>query len=312
MLSRHHLRQRILQGLYAYYQSNEASAAVTEKNILFGIERYYDLYLLLLDIFREFAHLEYLYRKDVQANFHTKKRTVSPNSLQSNLVIGKLSCSKTLSERMKKRGISWQEDFDFVKQIFYKLRTSAEYNEYLKSDNPEAKLQLDFILRLFKKFIQKNDFFVNHLEEKNIYWADSFPFCCEMVVKAFKSCLTNDEVVIQDLLRDPIEDREYIHKMVFETINNDTYWVSLITNRLKNWDMDRIAMMDVILMKMALTEIVYIETVPVKVSIDEYIELSKEYSTPKSNLFINGVIDKVVLDLRNQNKIAKTGRGLIE
>lgn len=312
MFSRHQLRQRILQGLYSYYQSEELTPAQTEQNIFHAVEKIYELYLLLLILFKEYAHEEHLYRTDVQAKFLTKKTVASPNSIEGNSVLKKLNENAKLTELVKKKKLSWQNDSDIIKKIFYKIRKSAEYNSFLKAETVTPKEELDFFLKLFKKFVIKNELFVNYLEEKNIYWADGFQFCCEMALKTFKSCAQEQEAVILDQFRDDAEDREFIHTLVFETIMNDAYWESLITSRLKNWDTERVALMDFILMKMALAEIVNIETVPVKVSINEYIELSKEYSTPKSNLFINGVIDKVVIDLRNENKIVKTGRGLID
>ncbi len=227
-------------------------------------------------------------------------------------MLKKLNENTKLTGLLKKRKLSWQNDSDIIKKIFYKIRKSTEYTNFLKAENVTPKDELEFFLKMFKKFVIKNELFVNYLEEKNIYWADGFHFCCEMAIKTFKSCINEAEPLIQDQFRDDAEDREFIHTLVFETIKNDSYWESLITSRLKNWDTDRVALMDFILMKMALSEIVYVQTVPVKVSINEYIELSKEYSTPKSNLFINGVIDKVVIDLRNENKIVKTGRGLID
>jgi N utilization substance protein B len=312
MFSRHQLRQRILQGLYAYYQSEELTPAQTEQNIIHAVEKIYDLYLLLLILFKEYAHEEHLYRTDVQAKFLTKKTDASPNSIEGNLILKKLNENKKLAALIKKKKLSWQNDSDMIKKIFYKIRKSAEYNAFLKAEEVTPQDERDFFLKMFKKFVIKNELFVNYLEEKNIFWADGFQFCCEMAVKTFKTCANDPEPVIQDQFRDDTEDREFIHTLVFETIRNDAYWESLITSRLKNWDTDRVALIDFILMKLALSEIVYVETVPVKVSINEYIELSKEYSTPKSNLFINGVIDKVVIDLRNENKIVKTGRGLID
>ncbi len=312
MLSRHQLRQRILQGLYSYYQTGDKTPAVIEKNVLEGIERYYDLYLLLLILFGEYAREEHLYRTDIQSRFLTRKVQTPALSLGGNHIVKKLQQSTVLTELIRKRHLSWQQDSDIIKKIFYKIRKSAEYNTYLKQETSTPKEDLDFILKLFKKFVIRNELFVNYLEEKSIYWADGFKFCCEMVMKAFKTCLHEGGPVIQGMFRDENDDRVFIHTLVFETIKNDSYWESLITARLKNWDAERVALVDFILMKMALTEIVYVETVPVKVSINEYIELSKEYSTPKSNLFINGVIDQVVIDLRNENRIVKTGRGLIE
>lgn len=312
MFSRHQLRQRILQGLYSYYQSEELTPSQTEQNILHAVEKIYHLYLLMLILFKEFAHEEHLYRTDVQAKFLTKKTDASPNSIEGNSVLKKLISNAKLGALIKKKKLSWQNDTDIIKKIFYKIRKSTEYNAFLTAEKVTPKEELDFFLKLFKKFVIKNDLFVNYLEEKNIYWADGFRFCCEMALKTFKSFANDPEPVIHDQFRDDAEDREFIHTLVMETIKNDAYWESLITSRLKNWDTDRVALIDFILMKMALTEIMYVETVPVKVSINEYIELSKEYSTPKSNLFINGVIDNVVIDLRNENKIVKSGRGLID
>lgn len=227
MFSRHQLRQRILQGLYSYYQSEETSPAQTEKNIVHAVEKIYDLYLLLLILFKEFAHEEHLYRTDVQAKFLTKNTDVSPNSIEGNLVLRKLKENSKLTGLIKKKKLNWQNDNDIIRKIFYKIRKSVEYNAFLIAENVTPKDELDFFLKMFKKFAIKNELFVNYLEEKNIYWADGFQFCCEMALKTFKSCVNEPEPVIHDQFRDDAEDREFIHTLVFETIRNDAYWESL-------------------------------------------------------------------------------------
>lgn len=314
MLARRHLRHRILQALYSYYQGLEKDVAKTEKELLHGIDRSYDLYIFLLLLLMELADHERIYIDDVESKFLTRTAKKYVHHLSDNVVIKALNDNPDFKTIIKRKHISWQDDIDLLKKIFNAIKVSEEYTQYILTKEHEPESQVAFIAALFKKFAFKNDFFSQSIEEKNIYWANAFEFCCEMVLKTIKSLRAenNFQLTIPAIYKDVEDDKSYIHLMLFNTIKNNSYFEELINAKTKNWDVDRIALMDIILMKMCLCEIIHVESVPVKVSINEYLEVAKEFSTPKSRIFINGVIDKIVAELKSENKIVKTGRGLME
>ena len=159
--------------------------------------------------------------------------------------------------------------------------------------------------------LQKDELVSQALEEKNIYWAEGLTIVHDMIFKTIDSHNFNNFTLLP-LYRDAEDDVEFMKQLVNKTIRDDDYFNELIVAKTQNWDADRIALVDIILMKMALCEILNISSIPVKVSINEYIDISKDYSTPNSKGFINGIIDKIVIELRNEGKIVKTGRGLME
>jgi N utilization substance protein B len=163
-----------------------------------------------------------------------------------------------------------------------------------------------------RELFKETDFLPHVLEEKNLYWAESLALIESMVVKTFENQRKENGFQLLPLFKDAEDDVHFMQELVQKTIRDDAYFQQLIAEKTKNWDAERIAVVDIILMKMALCEILNISNIPVKVSINEYIDISKDYSTPNSKSFINGVIDKLVAELKKDGKIHKTGRGLVE
>ena len=203
---------------------------------------------------------------------------------------------------------------ELIKQVFYQVRLAEEYKKYVTQDEHTIEQDIDFCLWLFKKFVINSELVSNALQEKNIYWADGFEFANLMAIKIIKSARPAKEkqFEVPNIYKDEADDKEFMKLLLHNTIKNNEYFTKLIDVKTQNWDVERIALLDVILLKMALSEVLYLSFVPVKVSINEYLDIAKDYSTPKSNLFINGIIDKLVMDLKKENKISKIGRGLVE
>jgi len=314
MLSRRHLRIRVLQGLYSYYQSEHKDAIKIEHEIFKGIENTYQLYIYLILFFPELAEQERLYRADLPPKFissASEKPVI--NSFSENKLVKILTENGTLKKIAKENSISWQANTDFLKKIFHQLKSSDEYKRHITTADHTLQQDTEFCVWLFKKFVLESDLFLSAIEEKNIYWIDGFPFAGSMVLRAIKTIPANETGFAPGYIhRDKEDDREFVKLLLHNTIKNDEWFTTLIDDKTKNWDVERIALMDVILLKMALCEVLYLETVPVKVSINEYLDIAKDFSTPKSNQFINGIVDKLVIDLKNENRIVKTGRGLVE
>ncbi|OQB65895.1 MAG: hypothetical protein BWX95_00179 [Bacteroidetes bacterium ADurb.Bin141] len=309
MLARRHLRIRVLQTLYTYFQCEGYSRAKAEKELVEGTERLYDLYLTLLQLLIELAEQESLYRIDVASKFIVNKREFTRSFAQTEFVKW-LSGFKPFTDAVKKSKISWQADMEAVGKCFYKLRHHPSYRTLTMTDEPVQ--EPEWIQKIYKDEIEGSEFVSSVLEEKNIWWAESLSLAHIMVLKTIRLFYTAGEKNILPLFRDEEDDRKFMVELLNETIRNDKEWTAIIAARTKNWDVERIALTDIIMLKMAITEFMLFKQIPLKVTMNEYIDISKDYSTPQSKVFINGVLDKIVEDLRSENKIMKTGRGLVE
>jgi N utilization substance protein B len=313
MLSRRHLRIRVLQGLYSYYQSDNKDSLQTEREIFKGIENTYQLYIYLFLFFGELAEQERIHRTDLPAKHIKSAGKPVVHSFAQNKIVALLSENAALNKIAKDHSITWQGDIELLKKNFHQFKTTDEYKGYVTTADHTMQQDLEFCVWLFKKFVIESDLFLSAIEEKNIFWIDGFQFAASMVLRGLKTIPGKENAFIPDYIyKDEEDDRQFVNLLLHNTIKNDEWFTQIIDDKTKNWDVERIALMDVILLKMALCEVLYLPTVPVKVSINEYLDISKDFSTPKSNQFINGIIDKLVIDLRNENKIVKTGRGLVE
>ncbi len=309
MLARRHLRIRVLQTLYTYYQVEGFTAAKAETELFSGTERLYDLYLTLLQLFPELSEQERLYRADVASKFMVQKKEFK-QSLAEHPFFAWLSENEEFKTAVTKRKISWQADTETVHKLFYKIRNTAQFKQYLQGKQKES--DIDWILKLYKDEIQQSDATNSILEEKNLWWADSLELAHSMVTKSIRNFFTEKSSTVLPLFKDEEDDKLFMQTLLRQTIKNDKELTKLVSARTQNWDVERIAMVDIIILKMAITEVMNFNHIPVKVSINEYIDISKDFSTPQSKIFINGLLDKIVEDLQNESRFAKTGRGLLE
>lgn len=301
-----------MQALYAFYQSELKDIRRTEQELLNGTDKIYELYLTQLQFLLELADQEQMYYQDTPASMVTGKRKTAAFTLKNLAFIHWLENDKSFRDQIKKRKISWQLDHDSIKKAFHHLKNHEVYLSFSQRDVPTPAEEITTLKWIMKEFFTTTDFIPHVLEEKNIYWAESIELVEGMVVKTFENKKGENEFQLLPLYKDAEEDVQFMQDLVQKTIRDDSYFHQLIADKTKNWDAERIAMVDIILMKMALCEIMNLSTIPVKVSINEYIDISKDYSTPNSKSFINGVIDKLVIELKKEGKIQKVGRGLKE
>lgn len=311
MLNRRYLRIKTMQTLYSYFQQENPDIGIYEKELFKSLEKIYDLYLHILVLLTDIHHTAHLVIEE-----NKNKRLPSKEDLQPNLrfiensFLVSLSNSEELKKEVNKRKISWQNDFDLVRKLFLELRQTDLYKNYLASATPSAKEDKQFIVLLATDFLYEHEL-LNHLfEDRNIHWADDTYGAFSMVVKTIENYSGTFELI--PLYKDAEDDKQFITTLFRKTIAGDKEYEKMIDSKTKNWELDRIATMDILLMKMAISEFLHVSNVPVKVSLNEYIDISKEYSTPNSRVFINGVLDKIIAELKQENKIHKTGRGLME
>ena len=315
MLNRRHLRVKVLQTLYAYHQSENKAVNAFQKNLLKSVDEVYEMYIWVLSLFIEVADYASIDAED-RANKHLPgEDDLNANTkLQTNKFIVALRKNAEYQENVKKYKISWNFDPEVARSIFTELKNSEEYQLYLKQDDHSISKEKDIIKHIFKRIILKLPGVEQVFEEKFINWPTDKEVLQALIAKTFKNFSSEDpkENQLATLCPNWAEDRDFIVDLFIKSIANDEDSQELIAQKTKNWEAERIAMMDTLLMKLAITEFIHFSSIPVKVTINEYLEISKEFSTPKSNSFINGILDKILIDLKTAGKIHKFGRGLIE
>ncbi len=319
MLGRRHFRIKVLQSLYAYFQGGEARLEVAEKNLLLSIDKVYELYFLQLSFLLEVIHFYKFRMEESKGKFYPTDEELNPNQkLLENKVIVKLQQNQELAAMVARYKISWTEEQEMVRKIQQKLKTSKDLAEYLNSGVDSFEEDQEFVGKLFRKFIAKSGDLEYYCEERSIHWADDYDVAAVFVLKTIKLITEQFQerdslpaLLTRDSNSDAADDRRFLLDLFRKTLNHSEEFEKLIDTRTQNWELERIALTDIILIKMALTEFLHFSQIPVKVTLNEYIEISKEFSSVKSKSFINGILDKLVTDLTEKKKIKKTGRGLM-
>jgi N utilization substance protein B len=315
MLNRRHLRIKVLQALYAYFQSDEDNYRRTENELLNAVDRIYDLYIYLLLAIPEVKVFAERRIEENKKKIRPTEDDLNPNTkFINNSIIEKIEANKKLREISEDRKVNWigDEKQEMFRKMFLHIRESETYFEHMNNGLDGFEADKQFLIDLFKVEIANFPLLYSYFEELSIHWLDDIDLACTMVLKTIKTLdAPEQELLVMDLYKDEEDEIEFTRELLRKTISMDSENELLIDELTKNWELDRIAKMDVILMKMAITEFQIFKTIPTKVTLNEYIEISKFYSTPKSNGFINGVLDKAIVKLQSENKIVKIGRGLL-
>lgn len=315
MLNRRHLRVKALQVLYSYQQSEIKEVLPFEKALLQSVDKVNEMYFWLLSLLIEVADYSSISAGE-RANKHlpSEEDLKASNKLQDNLFICALKQNQEYLAGVKKYRISWDFDPEISKSIFISLKTSSEYAAFNSLTTHNIQEDKDIIKHIFKKLILKSPGIEQIFEEKFINWPVDKDVLQALIAKTFKNFSSEDpsENKLAQACPNWEEDRPFILDLFKKVISFESEYQELIAQKTKNWDSERIALMDTLLMRMAITELIHFSSIPVKVTMNEYIEIAKEFSTPKSNSFINGILDKILTDLKASGKVRKVGRGLIE
>lgn len=314
MLNRRHLRIKVLQTLYAYFQSKEDNFARSEKEMMTAIDRIYDLYLYLLLSFGELQTIAQQRIEENKGKIRPTADDIEPNlKFIENQIFNQLSASTELRLLSEKHKVNWIGDAnrEMFRKMLLQIKESESYFAYMNSEDATYATDLEFACNLFKSEIANFPLLYNFFEEKSIHWLDDIDLACSMVLKTLKTAKEGESILFLPLYKDPEDEIPFVKTLLQKTISKDKENLELIDELTQNWELDRIAKMDILLMKMAITELQEFNNIPVKVTLNEYIEISKFYSTPKSNAFINGILDRAIEKLQKENKIKKIGRGLL-
>lgn len=315
MLNRRHLRIKVLQALYAFSLSKNENSVAGEKELLHSVSKMYDMYIYFLLIFDDLSNFANLRIEEAKRKRIPTKENLNPNMrFVDNKLIAQLSVNGSLKKASEKASANWIGDVeqDMLKKMFIYLSETDIFLDYMQKESSDYKTDKNFIIQLFKKEICNFELLHNFFEDRSIYWQDDMDHICSMVLKTLKSFEedTDEFHSISDLYKD--DEKDYIIQLFHKSIKLESENLKMINSYTKNWDSDRLAKMDILLMNLAITEAKEFSSIPLKVTLNEYIEISKFYSTPKSNGFINGVLDKVFIELKSDGAIKKVGRGLME
>ncbi|HRW62059.1 MAG TPA: transcription antitermination factor NusB [Bacteroidales bacterium] len=313
MISRRLLRIKILQICYAYFKSEGQTINQAEKDLFFSIQKSYDLYHYLMLLIIDIVHYA-----NSRIDISKQKRIptyddLNPNTkFVDNRLVKFLEKNGGLNKYLNNQKLSWVNYPELIKNLYNEIKDSEIYTNYMNSNVNGFNDDKKFISEIYSKIIIAYEPLHQNLEEQSIFWNDDVEFVISMIVKTIKSLKVtdNEDVSLMPLFKNE-EDKDFTKKLFRKSVLNHKENESLISGFIKNWDVERVAFMDIMIMSLALTEIKEFSEIPVKVSLDEYIEIAKFYSTEKSNVFINGVLDKIVEHLKSEGKIKKTGRGLI-
>ncbi len=307
MINRNLIRTRIVQIVYSWYQNTNKDLRTAEKELLFGLQKSYDLYYYLLLLMVELTKA-YNARVEAKRNkYLPTDEDLNPNvRLIENKFIRQLSQNNQFNKYLSERPMSWSEHDVFVKNLLDEILDSDTYAEYSNISKTNYNGDREFWRKTFKQFIYNNEKLDEILEDESIFWNDDIEIVQTFVMKSIKqfSEQAGENQRLLPMFKDD-EDRQFALKLLHDTILNQQKYRQLIEHHTEKWDFDRIAFMDMIIMQIALAEIHTFETIPTSVSLNEYIELAKSYSTPKSGTFVNGILDAIVADLRKKNIIFK-------
>ena len=313
MLTRRHIRVKVLQSIYAYNRRENPDIDIQEKFLKYSIEQMQDLYLLMLQLL--VAMQEQAGRfltKSQQKHLATETEKNPSHTFVDNKLLKLMASNSLFAETIKRKKLNyWEMDSEYVNILFNELKEKGWYQDYLAQKETDFKEDQKFVVRVFKEVIAPNDKLYEYLEDKRLTWIDDFPLVNTAIVKMLGKFSEKNasSLLVPDLYKND-EDREYAIQLFRKVILNEDKLHAEIAGKTPNWDQDRIADVDLIILKMGIAEFLYFPSIPVRATINEYLEVSKEYSTPKSSIFVNGILDKIVKEFSENGKLNKIGRGL--
>ena len=312
MLNRRHIRIKIMQSIYALFL-NKSKDLDKELNFLYlNIDKFYELYILQLNLLVEIQKLVAVRLVISKKNrFTTFNKESGYQNIINNKVLLNIANSTSLNTYVTNKNLTnWKNDVEFVQVIWDEILNSEIFTKYATIIEPSFEEDQKFVVAIYKKIIAPNSKLLDFFESENIGWIDDLPFINTLIVKDLSTIKNDKTIVLKGLYKDE-DDRLFVKELFLKTVLNHTDYDAILDELTPNWEYDRIADMDLILMKMAITEFLKFPSIPTKVTINEYLEIAKDYSSDKSSFFINGVLDKLLKKYDKEEKINKIGRGLL-
>ncbi|WP_378184257.1 transcription antitermination factor NusB [Aquimarina sp. SS2-1] len=303
-----------MQSLYALEQTQSDNLDKEEKFLLFSIDQMYDLFLINLQLLVEIRKHAADFLKKSQKKYLATSEEKNPNQkFINNEVLLLLEKNNELKEAMDRKKMNcWDLDDEYVKILWREISESKLYADYMNTKMSSFKEDKDFVINIFKEIIAPNDKLYEYIEDKKLTWIDDLPLINTGIIKMLRKVKEGyDEHMALPRLYKDADDKKFAKDIFRKTALNGVEFAKEIEGKTPNWDKDRIAELDKAVIKMAICEFQKFPSIPVKVTINEYLEIAKEYSTPKSSIFINGILDKISKEYKESGKLNKVGRGLM-
>ena len=312
MINRRHIRVKVMQSVYAMLQSHNDDIIREEKFLKHSVLKMFDLYVLNIQLLVEVQKLAAKKMALSKNKILATASDLKPNTkFIDNKLIHTIADSASVEGYIELNSLNnWEENSEYVKIVFEELQKSDLYKKYLTTEENSFKVDKAFVVDFFKEVIAPNEKLAEYFEDKMISWVDDIPFVNTWVVKTLSKQKANVLFALGSLYKDK-EDEDFVSDLFRKTVLKQAEYEKEIADKTPNWETDRIAEIDMILIKMSITEFINFPSIPTRVTINEYIEISKDYSTSKSSYFINGVLDKISKEFIADKKIVKIGRGLI-
>jgi len=303
-----------MQTLYSMHQTQSDNLVKEEKFLLYSLESIQDLYLTLVSMLIEVSQKE---EEIIQISKNKHLATSlekNPNrKFVQNKIFAILNQNKSLQTAIEERNINnWKNNDDYILLILQEIKKSSIYLKYMVNSKSNFQEDKEFITAIYTEVIAPNTKLYEYLEDQKLTWVDDIPLVNTLILKQLGEIkdIENNNFFVPKVFKNQ-EDKEFAINLFKKTILNNKELEAEFANKTPNWETDRIASIDTVILKMAICEFLKFPSMPVKVTINEYLELAKEYSTPKSSIFINGILDSLSKEYQNNQKLNKTGRGLM-
>ncbi|MDY8137821.1 transcription antitermination factor NusB [Aquimarina sp. 2201CG5-10] len=314
MLTRRHIRVKVMQSLYAMGQTQDSHLDKEVKFLLFSIDQMYDLFLINLQLLVEIRKHAADFLAKSQKKYLATSEEKNPNTkFINNEVLLLLEKNTQLNTEIDRKKLNcWDLDDEYVVILWKAIQESEYYKEYMNTSTSSFKEDKDFILDIFKEIVAPNDKLYEYIEDKKLTWIDDLPIVNTAIIKMLRKVKSShDQTMSLPSLYKDMDDKKFATDILKKTVLNIVEFTKQIEGKTPNWDKDRIAELDKAIINMAICEFLKFPSIPVKVTINEYLEIAKEYSTPKSSIFINGILDKISKEYKENGKLNKVGRGLM-
>lgn len=314
MVNRRHIRVKVMQSIYAMHQSGSDSLEKEEKFLFYSIDAIQDLYLIMLSSLIEICKKESVFLHKSSLKHLATPEERNPNQkFVKNRIFQILAENNSLSIALENRKINnWTLNDDYILLLLNDIKQSKLYAKYMSNAINTFEEDRQFVIDMFMELIVTNEKLYEYLEDDKLTWIDDIPLVNTHIIKQLKAIKSSDDdnFRVPKLYKDN-EDKDFVKDLFRKTVLNEPELAKEYVDKTPNWDSDRIAEIDTIILKMAICEFLKFPSIPVKVTLNEYLEVAKEYSTPKSSIFINGILDNLVKELQTSKKMIKTGRGLM-
>lgn len=312
MLNRRQLRIKVMQAIFAFQKQEKAEIKELESFLNQSMTQTYVLFLYMLQLLVEVHKLaEDRVVKGTQRHLATDSDLNPARNFIDNKILTRLRNSQVLVDTLKKRKLKpWHLHAKYIENLYNQIIESKLYIVYMSEPDKSLKEDLKFLTQLYTDIIAPSDELLDYLEDENITWTDDYPLVNSTMIMFLRKVKPSKDITLPELIKDE-DDVKFTMDLFRKTILNSEELLKRIEGKTPNWEQDRIAQIDLVLIMMAQCEFLNFNSIPVKVSLNEYLEISKDYSTPKSSFFINGILDSLAKEFDKEGILNKSGRGLM-